>query len=69
MKEITDTEYEYFQKLKYMFRSSYPERFEGQIFICGESHEYGPADNGFPERLHICRAYGTDIVKIYKRID
>ena len=67
MKEITDAEYEYFQKLRKMFTTSFPDKFEGEIFICGASTE--KTDDGFPDHLHICRAYGTDIVKIYKRVD
>lgn len=65
--EITEKEYEHFQKLRHMFRSSYPEQFEGQIFICGVSSAMD--ETGMPERIHVCRAYGSDYVKFYKRID
>ena len=67
MIEITEKEYKQFELLKKMFMTSFPDRFPDAIFICGESTKKD-AQN-FPEHVTICNAYGSDIVKIYKRID
>ena len=63
MIEITEKEYAQFQALKKMFTSTFPEQFPDAIFICGESR--AEDTSGFPERIHVCRAYGSDLVRIY----
>ena len=63
MKEITDEEWEYFQTLRKMFTSSFPESFPGQVFICGDCAETD--EEGFPHYLLVCRAYGSDVQRFY----
>ena len=69
MPQITDDEYEHYQKLRKVFLHLNPERFEGIYFICGEG---GSKDSlGLPEIITVCPAYGADFRcnKSYKRVD
>lgn len=64
MIEITEQEYELFQKLKTIVRHSNPER-SGLYFICGEG---GEKDNmGLPETINVCPAYGLDGMAQYTK--
>lgn len=64
MKEITDQEYELFQKLKKVWVHSVPEK-SGMYFICGEG---GDKDQmGLPEMILICPALGLDGFAAYKK--
>jgi len=62
MKEITDEEYELFEKLKRIWVHSVPEK-SGLYFICGEG---GNKDQmGLPEIILVCPAHGLDGMAIY----
>jgi hypothetical protein len=37
----------------------------GVFFICGEAGEKD--QNGIPEQIHICPAYGSDVVYLFTR--
>lgn len=65
MVEITDEEYELFQKLKTILKHSKAEKLEGVYFICGESGEKD--DVGLPEYISVCPAYGSDGIAMYKK--
>ena len=54
------------EKVELYLKTSYPEK-SGNYFICGEGGIKD--DNGLPERLHICPAYGCDWMQIYERTD
>lgn len=48
-------------------KSTYPDKFPDQYFICGE---LGIKDvNNMPARLLLCPAYGCDFSYIYERTD
>lgn len=64
MKEITDEEYEVFQKLKKIWIHSSPEK-SGAYFICGEGGEKD--DMGLPEFISVCPTYGLDGMAMYKK--
>jgi hypothetical protein len=55
-----------YDKIDFHLRTSYPEK-SGWYFICGEGGTRD--DNGLPERLHICPAYGVDWFQTYQRTD
>ena len=65
MVEITEKEYELFQKLKKIILHANAEKFEGIYFICGESGEKD--DMGLPEYIQVCPAVGLDGVAMYKK--
>ena len=52
------------EKIKVFIRTSQPEK-SGYYFICGEGGSKD--DNGLPERIHVCPAYGVDWMQIYER--
>lgn len=56
--EITDEEFQLFQRLKTIFKHANAEKFEGVYFICGEAGEKG--QDGLPEMILVCPAYGVD---------
>lgn len=65
MVEITEKEYELFQKLRKIFLHASAEKLEGVYFICGE---LGNKDSlGLPERILVCPAYGSDGFSVYKQ--
>lgn len=64
MKEITDEEYDLFEKLKTIWKHSSPER-TGAFFVCGEGGERDSM--GLPEMIMVCPAYGLDGFAIYKK--
>ena len=64
MKEITDEEYELFQKLKKIWFHSQAEN-TGTFFICGEGGEHDRM--GLPEMIMVCPAYGLDGMAIYTK--
>jgi hypothetical protein len=48
-------------------RSTYPDKFPDNYFICGE---IGCKDsNNLPDKLMICPAYGCDWFQIYQKTD
>ena len=54
------------EKVEMYLKTSYPDK-TGSYFICGEG---GVKDNnGLPERLHVCPAYGVDWMMTYTRTD
>jgi len=64
MREITDEEYELFEKLKTIWMHSVPEK-SGTYFICGEA---GDKDaSGLPEKIMVCPAYGSDGFAVYTK--
>lgn len=65
MPEITEKEYELFQKLKTIFKHAKAEQLEGVYFICGEGG--GKDDMGLPEYISVCPAYGLDGMAMYKK--
>ena len=64
MVEITEKEYELFQKLKKIWIHSSPEK-SGAYFICGEGGE--KEDMGLPEFISVCPTYGLDGMAMYKK--
>jgi hypothetical protein len=44
-----------------------PANYPDTLFICGEGGEKD--NNGLPERLHICPAYGCDWFQTYTRTE
>jgi hypothetical protein len=54
------------EKVEMYLKTMYPEK-SGSYFICGEGGVKD--DNGLPERLHICPAYGADWMMLYTRTD
>lgn len=64
MVEITEKEYELFQKLKKVWIHSVPEK-SGVYFICGEGGEKDPM--GLPEFISVCPAFGLDGFAHYKK--
>jgi hypothetical protein len=54
------------EKTDMWFKTNYPEH-TGYYFICGEGGTKD--DNGLPERLHVCPAYGADWMMVYTRTD
>jgi hypothetical protein len=63
MKEITDAEYELFQKLAKIWYHSDPDK-TGAFFICGEAGEEKEA--GLPEYILVCPQMGSNINAVYK---
>jgi len=64
MVEISEKEYELFQKLKKIWIHSSPEK-SGTYFICGEGGEKD--DMGLPDRIFVCPSYGLDGMAMYKK--
>ena len=62
MVEITEQEYELFQKLKKIWIHSSPEK-SGAYFICGEAGEKDSM--GLPEHILICPTMGLDGIAKY----
>jgi hypothetical protein len=54
------------EKVDMYLKTSYPDK-SGSYFICGEGGVKD--DNGLPERLHVCPAYGSDWMMLYTRTD
>jgi hypothetical protein len=46
-------------------RSTYPDKFPDTYFICGEGGEKD--NNGLPDRVLVCPAYGADWFEVYER--
>ena len=64
MKEITDKEFELFEKLKNIWFHSAAEK-TGAFFICGKG---GDTDSmGLPEHIFICPTYGLDGMAMYTK--
>jgi len=63
MVEISDNEYQLYQKLLKIWKHSSPEK-TGAYFICGEAGEKD--DLGLPEYIHVCPSYGLDGIASYK---
>lgn len=57
---------EYIEKLENILRKVFPEQ-SGHFFICGEMGNQD--NNGLPDKLQICPAYGCDWSQIYERTD
>jgi hypothetical protein len=65
IKQLTD-KLKLLEKVEMYLKTSYPDK-SGSYFICGEGGVKD--DNGLPERLHICPAYGADWMMLYTRTD
>ena len=65
MIEITEKEYELFQKLKTILKQSKAETLDGVYFICGEGGEKDSM--GLPEFISVCPAFGLDGFAMYKK--
>ena len=65
MIEITEKEYELFQKLKTILKHSKAEQLAGVYFICGEGGEKD--EMGLPEFISVCPAFGLDGFAMYKK--
>ena len=64
MKEITDEEYNLFKKLTKIWFHTQPDK-SGSFFICGEGGDHD--ENGLPEMIMVCPAYGLDGMAIYTK--
>lgn len=64
MVEITDKEYELFQKLKKIWFHSKPD-WSGSYFICGEAGEKD--DHGLPNAILVCPEMGSNLTAVYER--
>ncbi len=54
------------EKMKYFLRHNvFAEKQYGVYFICGEGGEKD--QNGIPEQIHVCPAYGSDVVYLFTR--
>lgn len=62
MKEITDEEYELFQKLLKVWAHSAAEK-TGLFFVCGQAGEVDQM--GLPEHIFVCPSYGLDGMAMY----
>lgn len=58
---------ELYDKLHQKLIHENPDKFN-TYFICGASTAC-ESNSGLPDRIHVCAAYGSDVVKIYKRVD
>jgi hypothetical protein len=55
------------EKQQKIIRRIYVDHFPDTYFVCGES---GSKDqNGLPDRIEVCPAYGVDWSQIYERTD
>lgn len=50
---------------KFLSHNYFAEKHYGVYFICGEAGEKD--QNGIPEQIHVCPAYGSDITYRYVR--
>jgi len=57
---------EHIEKLENILRKAFPEQ-SGHFFICGEMGNHD--NNGLPDKVQICPAYGCDWSQIYERTD
>jgi|694.fasta_scaffold54861_16 hypothetical protein len=55
------------QMNKFLRHNVFAEKHFGVFFICGEAGEKDV--NGIPEQIHICPAYGSDVVYRFTRGD
>lgn len=62
MIEITEKEYELFQKLLKIWKHGAAEK-TGAFFICGEAGEKDSM--GLPEHILVCPEYGADGMAMY----
>lgn len=54
------------EQLEKILKHFLPE-MSGEVFITGISDTKD--EQGFPDRIHLCIEYGSDSIRIYKRID
>jgi len=64
MKEITDKEYELFEKLKKIWFHSKPE-WSNSYFICGDVGEKDA--HGLPDIILVCPLDGINTTAIYRK--
>ena len=64
MIEISENEYQLYQKLLKIWKHSSPEK-TGAYFICGEGGEKD--EMGLPEFISVCPSYGLDGFTYYKK--
>jgi len=65
-KELED-QLDLIAKQQKIIRRIYVEHFPDTYFVCGEMGEKD--QNGLPDRIEICPAYGVDWSQIYERTD
>ena len=54
------------EKMKYFLRHNvFAEKQFGVYFVCGEGGEKD--QYGIPEQIHVCPAYGSDVVYLFTR--
>ena len=64
--ELLSRKLKLLEKTDMYLKTNYPDK-TGYYFICGEGGSKD--DNGLPERLHVCPAYGVDWMMLYQRAD
>ena len=64
--ELLSRKLKLLEKTDMYLKTNYPDK-TGYYFICGE--DGSKDDNGLPERLHVCPAYGVDWMMLYQRTD
>jgi hypothetical protein len=65
MVEITEQEFQLFEKLKTILRHTRAEKLENVYFVCGEG---GTKDEmGLPEMIMVCPSFGLDGFAMYKK--
>jgi hypothetical protein len=63
--EITEQEFQLFEKLKTILRHASAEKLENVYFVCGEG---GTKDEmGLPEMIMVCPSFGLDGFAMYKK--
>ena len=50
---------------KFLRHNVFAEKQFGVYFVCGEGGEKD--QNGIPEQIHVCPAYGSDVVYLFTR--
>ncbi len=55
------------EKLRFIVKKIYAEQLPDQYFICGEIGTKD--DNGLPDKLMVCPAYGVDWFQLYTKTD
>jgi len=65
MREITDKEYEMFQRLLKIWKHSSPEK-TGAYFICGEGGNHKDV-YGLPDIILVCPHMGENVTAIYTK--
>jgi hypothetical protein len=65
--EAYEGELKKLRMIQEVVRHQLADRLSDMYFICGESGEKD--QNGLPDKIYICPAYGVDWFQIYERTD